>query len=714
MKNFRIAVIGNPNSGKSTLFNVLTGERVETGNWPGVTVEKKEGILSFVGLEDTKISLIDLPGVYGLSISLEDDTSGALDEKIACDYLLTEKVDLIINVLDATNLERNLFLTMQLADLDCPLLLAVNMYDLSSKKKMEIDFAKLEKIIGYRAVAISAKKQKGIDNLKDAILKFVRGEYPENFHLRETKEKLYSFEILSLLNNATALFDKQRNARFFATKAVSSLVSLENYNPSVAAKVKNLVRDKKDLDLAFADANCTLAHSIMNEVVSFKGEISKNKSDFVDKIILNKYLSIPIFIGVMYFVFFFSINFGEMLQGYLQIFIDNYFLTVVSAVLDKFYLSPILYTVIVDGFIKGVVTVLLFLPILFSVYLVIGFLENSGYIARAVFIVDRIMRFLSLPGRAFLPMLLGFGCSVPAVLSTRSLEKPRDRVLTAMMVPFMSCSAKFAIYAIFVTAFFPKNGTNVMFLLYFLGIGFAFFTGCFLKNTVLKGEPSSLMMELPCYHIPSLKIIFQQTFLHIKSFLFKATQIIVPFCILLSFLNAPVRHWMVEERDSSATLIEQIGQKMVPAFAPMGISEDNWQAVVGLITGVAAKETVVSTLNTLYAHGDANKDTKSVFSNMVNKFSQKGSAFAYLLFLLLYCPCIPTLATLWKEFGKKWALFSMFWNTLLAYGVATIYYQACNFIGNEAKASIAILSVLAFFVLFFWVLKKGKFLKYGI
>lgn len=655
----RVALAGNPNSGKSTVFNALTGASQRVGNWPGVTVERKTGFFKQNGIA---VDVIDLPGTYAL---LNEDQCSSLDEKIACDFLQNHSIDLIVNVLDASNLERNLYLTTQLLSLNIPMILAINMMDVAEQKGLQIDLTELEKTFGCPVIALNAARKKGIDVLKKMIVA------PQK-----------------------------------------KCAQINNILPTIEKNTE------EDADILLADARYRFIQTVIQKSVK---KIARDKTwtARIDRIVLNRVLGIPIFLLMMYGLFFFSINIGGAFQDFFDMGSDTIFVGGFSQLLTNLHFPSWLVALLANGIGKGINTTITFIPVIGAMFLFLALLEDSGYMARAAFVVDRLMRALGLPGKSFVPMIVGFGCNVPAVMATRTLENRRDQILTVMMSPFISCGARLAIYTVFVAAFFPKGGQNVVFSLYLIGILMAVLTGFLLRKTILTGEPAPLVMELPLYHLPNVQTLLLHAWQRLRGFVLRAGKLIVPICVLLGALNAINLDGSLNQGEGDTrSLLSATGRLVTPIFAPMGIEQDNWPATVGLVTGVLAKEVVIGTLNTLYsqsghlaldnttsfdfmgglkeavlsipanfaalshslgnpvlAKAPVHTLSQSVYGVMYKSFSGQLSAFAYLLFVLLYFPCVSTTAVMFREVGRGWTVFSVLWSTGVAYAVSVTFYQ---------------------------------------
>ncbi len=718
--NLKIGLVGNPNCGKTTLFNVLTSSRQRVGNWPGVTVERKSG---FFEVADARVEVIDLPGTYSLVIASE---TSSVDERIACDYILNGEADLIINILDASNLERHLYLTLQLLEMKVPMIVVLNMMDVAQQREIKIASNVLAKKLGCTVVCIEAHNAKGIAELKNAIVSVT--------HLQDIKLDWHDEIFYQSINTLSLQIQKLIPEKFYARSYWLAMRLLENdfFAQHLAGdSVKPLVLQSQkhfqevlseDPDILFADARYRFIQNLMTQTVVKNSVSLKTWTERIDKIILNRVLGIPIFLAVMYVMFLFAINVGGAFQDFFDMGSNTIFVEGLAHVLANIGLPNWLITIFANGIGKGINTTVTFIPVIGALFLFLAFLEDSGYMARAAFVVDRGMRALGLPGKSFVPMIVGFGCNVPAVMAARTLDNKRDRILTVMMSPFMSCGARLAIYAVFTAAFFPVGGQNIVFALYLIGIVMAMLTGLLLRKTVLQGDPAPMVMELPTYHVPQLKTLFLHAWQRLKGFLFKAGKLIIPICILIGALNGLNSDGSMNMDDGSSTsLLSVVGRFFTPIFAPMGIHQDNWPATVGLVTGVLAKEVVVGTLNTLYSqvghfatvHADtfsfwgglrdafmsipANLSqlgsslgnpvlakapvhtlTQGVYGLMYQRFDGQVGAIAYLLFVLLYFPCISTTAAMLREVNRAWTWFSICWSTGIAYCVAVMFYQAAT------------------------------------
>ena len=747
-----IAVLGNPNSGKTTLFNSLTGARQRVGNWAGVTVEKKTGLYTF---GDRTVHLVDLPGTYSLDVG-QGHTS--LDERLARNYVLSQEASLYINVVDASNIERNLYLTTQMLEMKCPLIVVLNMMDVARKQRIDINVAELSRRLGCPVVAVVGHSARDADTLKSVIEKQLS---------EPMRQAPVDVRYSSLLNEAvtevgTAVACKARELgvteRWLAVCLLEGDQGLEVLMDSAQMAQVREVRERltgqlgEDVDILFADQRYTFIGDITAQAVNRRGMVSRGSTEKIDSVVLNRFLGIPIFLAAMYLMFMFTINVGgafidffDGLTGTLLVDGGHYLLAQLGA-------PPLLATVLADGIGGGIQIVSTFVPIIGCLFLFLSFLEDSGYMARAGFIMDRAMRAIGLPGKAFVPVLVGFGCNVPAVMASRTLEQERDRKLTIMMSPFMSCGARLPVYALFAVVFFPQSGQNIVFALYLTGIAVAIVTGLIMKNTLLPGDASPFVMELPKYHLPSLKSMLLRTWERLKSFVIKAGKTIVVMVMVLTLLDSFSMDGTQGHRNSEKSLLSNIGSHITPLFAPMGMREDNWPAAVGIFTGIFAKEAVVSTLNATYsslAEGSEGEEPSqfdlsagigaafasvadnlsalsqtvtdplgldigtvddkkqaaveqgvqsATYSMMYSFFGTQEAAFAYLLFILLYIPCVAVLGAVQREIGKKWAVMVAVWTTFVAYVVATAYYQLAT-LSLHRESSLMVLALLAGVVL---------------
>jgi len=746
MNKLTVGLIGNPNSGKTTLFNQLTGSRQRVGNWAGVTVERKEGHFSTI---ENQVTLVDLPGTYSLT-TISAQTS--LDEQIACHYILGGEADVLINVVDASNLERNLYLTLQLLELGLPCVVALNMLDIAEKQAIAIDIEALSARLGCPVIPMVSTKGSGIDALKLAIDKKQPNQHTRHVHYPEV-----------LLTEASLLADSmsaeipEHRRRWLALQMLEGDIYSHSYagnsEQQLAESHQRVTQTLDDPALIIADARyqaiATLCEAVSNTLTAKPNQLTA----MMDKVILNRYLGLPIFLLVMYLMFILAINIGGALQpifdaGSIAIFVNG--IQWLGYTLD----FPQWLTVfLAQGLGGGINTVLPLVPQIGMMYLFLSFLEDSGYMARAAFVMDRLMQALGLPGKSFVPLIVGFGCNVPSVMGARTLDAPRERIMTIMMAPFMSCGARLAIFAVFSAAFFGQKGALIVFSLYILGIVMAILTGLLLKYTIMRGEASPFVMELPVYHVPHLKSLLLQTWQRLKGFILRAGKIIILVSILIGGLNSfSFNGQAVDNINQSA--LASVSKVLTPLLNPIGVQDDNWQATVGLFTGAMAKEVVVGTLNTLYTAEDIQNDdfdpatfnlldelqdavtetwdslkdtfSLSVFANpieaskgdgemaggamgtMSSKFGSEAAAYSYLIFVLLYIPCISVMGAIARESSRGWMMFSALWGLNLAYSLSTLYYQTVTFSEHPRYSLTCILAVVLFNILLVCGLRRAR------
>jgi ferrous iron transport protein B len=699
------ALVGFANSGKSTLFNLLSGGSQVVGNWSGVTVSAKRKELT---LANKQILLSDLPGLSSLVQRAEQGQ----DLTISHEFLLNEDINILINVVDATQLKRQLHLTRQLLELGIPMLVLLNKAD--RKEAAAIDCKILSQELGCQVVEISAQNKSSVTEIEEA--------------LRQIKDTY--------------------KAKFTDVKkdVVQDVATTEKES----CECKD---DKKDI------TDLQKRHQWVNKVVK-EAALEKISpvgfSDKIDSVVLHPVMGIPVFLGMMYLLFMFAINIGGAFIDFFDILGGTLFVSYPIYYLEMLNL-PLWLVTIFEGIGSGVQTVATFIPIIACLFIGLSLLESSGYLARAAFVVDSVMQKIGLPGKAFVPLIVGFGCTVPAVMSTRVLDSERERITTVMMSPFMSCGARLPVYALFAAAFFPENGQNLVFMLYLIGIAAAIFTGFLLKKTTLPGNSSLNIMELPLYEVPRLSYITARVWRRTKGFVTGAGKTIVIVVCLINFVNSIGTDGSVGNQDSESSVLSQSAKLVLPVLAPMGIKEDNWQAGVGIITGIFAKEVLVATFNSLYSPSTGDETAVPSLSKswdeavisikanllglspddplgmkvgdvsdlaiasqeqevaittyqvMQSSFDGQLGAFSYLLFILLYTPCIAAMGAIKNEVGTKWATFAALWSFTLAYLVATLCYQLGRFSQNPTMASVSIVTVFfIFFAIYAWLKHKGK------
>jgi len=714
MKEITVAVIGNPNVGKSTLINAIAGTRLQVGNWPGVTVEKKTALLQ---VDDLIINLVDLPGIYSL-------TPFTQDEIIARDFLIKEKPDLIIDVVDATNLERNLYLLLQILELSIPVVVALNMFDEVKRKGYEIDISALENALGIKVVPTVATKGEGVKELLLAIK-----EIAENKDAYIPQILNYGKEIEEALKKLKEMLEKdypqvleKYPSRWLCLnllegdKTVLKETGL-TYIKNVLEEIRKPLIDtfNDDVDTILADTRYALARGINKEVVRKKEKLEPDFTERVDNIVLNRFLGIPVFLVIMWIVFKIAFDFSGPFCDWVDGVISGPIARWTSISLNALHSPEWLKSLIVDGIIGGVGAVLVFVPLIGIFMFMITFLEGSGYLARAAFVMDRIMHSFGLHGRSFIPLVIGFGCNVPSIYATRVLETERDRKLTALLCPCISCSARLPVYVLLAGAFFAKYGATVIWSLYILGIITAVILGIILNKTLYKGMKPVFIMELPPYRMPTFKYLMTYTWEKLKHFLIKAGTFILAFSILVwVLLNIPYG------APKDQTALAKIGKVISPVFGPLGFG--NWEASSALLTGVVAKEIVVSTMAQIYGVEEEEesqekttfrediknilisfgKTIKDSFSNLFTLKSgvfeteevENGlknrlqniftplSAYAFMVFVLLYWPCMVFAFTLKTEFGSWKFLGQAFLiYTIIPWITAFIVYQGGNLLG---------------------------------
>ena len=602
-KIFTIAIAGNPNCGKTALFNALTGSRQRVGNWPGVTVEKKEGFLDLGGRQ---IRVVDLPGTYAIFANAED-------ERAAVDYLLSREASLIINIVDASNIERNLFLTSQLADMGIPMVIAVNMMDIAEKRGLEIDLNALSEAYGVPCISLSAVNDRSVTNFISEMAHILAAP------MRAPKPIAYSDKIESVVKSLepkVAPVAKLLNAdnRWVALmylghdKSYADKFNEADVEMDLAAIAKELGEEPQ---FAMAESRYSKAHEIASQVI--ESNIPKTTfSDKLDSILLNRWLSLPVFLLIMYLVFWLAVTVGSTFIDFFDILFGAIFVDGLGYVLGDVLGCPAFVTAILaSGVGAGIQTVSTFVPVIFFMFLCLSFLEDSGYMARGAFVADRFMRFLGLPGHAFVPMMVGFGCSVPGIMGSRILESKRERFLTIFLVPFMSCGARLPVYALFAAAFFGKQAGSIVFLLYLAGVLFAIVYGMILRRSLFQGQASNFVMELPPYHLPKMKSLLIHCWQRLRDYVVRAGKVITIAVAALGFLNSfgiVNGEFTAGNNDSENSLLAITGKAITPIFEPFGIEKENWPASVSLVTGLLAKEAVIGTMNSLYSMAEENSE----------------------------------------------------------------------------------------------------------
>lgn len=632
-KLLTIAIAGNPNCGKTALFNALTGARQHVGNWPGVTVEKKEG---YFELGDRQIRLVDLPGTYALFANAED-------ERAAVDYLLSREASLIINIVDATNLERNLFLTSQLADMKIPMVIAVNMMDIAENRGIQLDLDELSDFYGVPCIPLSAVSEKSVTNFISQMGHVLARPMPlpkQMVYGDKVEEAVKVLEpkvapVAKLLDADSRWVSLMYlgNEKSYADKFAEAGVKLDK------AKVVKILGEEPEFTMA--ENRYSISHEVAGKA-TVSVRTKKTFSDKLDAVLLNRWAALPIFLVVMYLVFWIAVTIGSAFIDFFDVLFGAIFVDGLGYLLGDVLGCPSFVTAILaDGIGAGIQTVSTFIPVIFFMFLCLSFLEDSGYMARAAFVADRFMRFLGLPGRAFVPMMVGFGCGVPGIMGSRVLESKRERFLTIFLVPFMSCGARLPVYALFAAAFFGKMAGTVVFLLYLAGVLFAIAYGLFLKKSLFQGQASNFVMELPPYHLPKFKSLMIHCWQRLRDYIWRAGKVITIAVAILGFLNSfgIVEKAVDDASTGSATETEQsagfeftagngdsensllsiIGKAITPVFEPFGVERENWPASVSLFTGLLAKEAVIGTMNSLYSMAGENNSESGIQNSESNE-----------------------------------------------------------------------------------------------
>lgn len=742
-KKFTIAIAGNPNCGKTTLFNELTGGKQRVGNWPGVTVEKKEGRYKY---NDKIINVIDLPGIYSLSAYSED-------EKVACDYILSGEPDLVVNIVDATNLDRNLFLTIQLIEMKVPVLILLNMMDVVAEQHIDINIELLAKELDLPVIGISAVNSNDIARTKKYIEKSIINKSISN-HLVK-----YPNEVENLIEKWSNTLKKMNkeiniNNRWIAIKLFENdywikhrITKLKYLNEkdidNDIKKIESILKESSEIILA--DYRYGFIHSIIKMTVKKRPD-KKSLTDKIDKIILNKMIGLPIFLVTIYLVFWITINIGGAFIDFFDIFFGAIFVDGTKVILTNLNTPLWIIALLADGIGTGIKTVMTFVPIIFIMFLILSILEDSGYMARAAFLMDKYMKFIGLPGKSFVPLIVGFGCTVPAIMATRTLDSKKDRFLTIFMTPLMSCGARLPVYALFTASFFNKSvAGNVVFSIYLTGILLSVLTGLIFKNTIFKGEPSYFIMELPPYNMLRIKHILFHTWFKLRLFIFKAGKMIIIAITILGFLNSIGIDGSIGNTGSKNSVLSKLGILITPVFKPMGIKKENWPASVALLTGLFAKESVIGTLNSLYTQMDSQEvkteagisgfniieNFKNAFlsikTNLLNLFFNNNSynndekfaillkkyfstnwvtAYAYLLFVLIYFPCVAALGAIIREIGVLMGILNVAYLTVLGWITATLFYQILT--GHQLLWIVFPIILFILIIGFLYILSKIK------
>ena len=680
-----VALIGTPNSGKTTLFNALTKSRQRVGNWSGVTVERMSG---YYFTDETNVEVIDFPGLYGI----EEEVNVSVDQRIAWSALQENNADIYLNVVDATSLQHGLFLTTQLLELEIPVVVVLTMMDVARRQGIDLDTDVLSDQLGCPVVSIEPKKLNNLVELRDEI---DRGKIPQK---------------RAGLADTTARFE-------YVDQVVAMVVERKN---------------KKE-----------------------------RLTDRVDKFVLHRVLAIPVFLCVMYAMFFVAVNVGSAFIDLFDLLGSAFLVEGPRMLLDGWGVPSIISALVCDGIGGGLQLVCTFIPVIGTLFLCLVLLEDSGYMSRIAFVLDKPLSAIGLPGKAFVPLIVGFGCNIPSVMGTRILDGKPDRILTCIMAPFMSCGARLTVYVLFASAFFPTSGHNIVFALYLLGIVVAIGTAWLVRKHLVKQASNAFAHDLPSYRVPSFRGVWTSTLHRLKGFIVRAGKIIVIVVLALNMASTIGTDLSVGNENKENSLLSAFGRLITPVFHPMGVEKDNWPATVAIFTGMFAKEVVVGTLDTLYTPPDQEDEFNfhetigAAFQSVPENVSQLGGslvdplgagfessnddsavaqnndvqintvaamkalfhgglgAFSYLVFVLLYMPCVATIGVIWKEIGRFWACFSMIWSVVIAYTAAVTCYQlgliASQPLQSLITTALALcLAATAFVLLVFWGKKNAK------
>ena len=716
-KRLTIALAGNPNAGKTTIFNQLTGARQKVGNWSGVTVEKKEGSLTF---RDYDITVVDLPGIYSL-------TAYSIEEVVARNYILEEHPDVVVDILDASNIERNLYLAVQLIELNIPLVFAMNMVDVAKARGIIIDYDQLSRLLGVPMVQTVGTKGQGISGLIDTVIGVATGKDPTSRHIHVNYGKEIEEEIVNIKGVIRKDPDLYRSyyPRWFALKLLERDRLVEERARKSASgheimaqversrhRIQSILGD--DPETAIAEARYGFISGALKETMRLSLADKKTISDKIDQVLTNRLLGFPVFLFFMYSLFQATFTIGAYPVEWIEKGVE-----LLSGFATSHMAPGLLRDMVTGGVISGVGGVIVFLPNILLLFLGISLFEDTGYMARAAFIMDRIMHSLGLHGKSFIPLLMGFGCNVPAIMATRTLESRRDRLLTILINPLMSCSARLPVYVLLAGAFFPHAAGNVIFGIYILGVVLAILVGRVMSVTIFKGESAPFVLELPPYRLPTLKSVFLHMWENTRVYLQKMGGVVLAFSIVIWFLGTFPRNIeysqaytakikvleesmaemeraggkargrivmlkeqikrlksSIEEERLANSYIGRIGKAIEPVIAPLGF---DWKLGVSLVTGFVAKEVVVSTMSVLYQAGE--EDTSSLQRALRNSGIDRCTALSFMVFVLIYVPCMVTVVTIWRETASVgWAVFSVGYLMVLAWIVAFVTKVTCAFV----------------------------------
>ena len=677
-REMRVALAGNPNCGKTTLFNALTGSSQYVGNWPGVTVEKKEGRTDIHG---RPVTVVDLPGIYSLS-------PYSMEEIVARDFIIGEAPDAIINIVDATNLERNLYLTVQLLELERPMVMALNFMDEVEKNGDHIDVERLSRSLGIPVVPITAKTGEGIDELMHAAHRQMHVGYtiePDDLYDDFTHEIHHRVGEL-IHDRAYAAHIPAHWAAIKLLEGDSVVEAALALDAETRAAVETVAGEYEQGD-PLGDRETMIADSRYRYIASVlegsyqraRGEGEKSVSDRIDRIATHRVLAVPAFLAAMLIIFYITFGpFGSWLSGLVGTLMSDVIGNGLRGALTAAGAAPWLISLCVEGIVAGVGGVLTFLPQIALLFFFLSLLEDSGYMSRAAFIMDRLLKRFGLSGKAFIPMLMGFGCTVPAVMGARTMENEKDRRMTIMLVPFMSCSAKLPVYGLIAAAFFGRMAGLTVFSLYLLGLLLAIVSGLIFKKTLFRGDTAAFVLELPPYRMPALKNTLRHVWEKVRDFLVRAGTLILVMSVVLWFLQSFDTHLLLTD-DPENSLLGVIGGFIAPVFRPLGFG--TWQAAVALLTGLVAKEAVVASLSMFYGFS-LTAGSSVVAGALSGTFATPLAAFAFLTFVLLYVPCVAAVSAIRREMNSlRWTLRSVVWQLLTAYIMSLLVYQLGSLLG---------------------------------
>lgn len=687
-----IALLGNPNSGKTSIFNLLTGSNQQVGNWPGVTVEKKSGIYR----KDKNVCIQDLPGLYSLS-------PYSLDEQVARDFLVKTPPDALINIVDSTNLERSLYLTLQLMEFGIPMVLALNMSDLLESQGKKIDLEKLSYSLGIPVITTSAIKNKGLDEVVKAALRSPEVQPLDYDHRLEGA--------LSEISKVTGFTNRFEQIKVFeGDQLLLTKLSAEQLDEveEIVSITEKLMTDDRE-SIIVNERYDLIGHFVQLSVSQTEtGKV--NLTDRIDQIITHKWLGLPIFVFIMWLVYFISIQtVGTAATDWLNdVFFGQWLPDLIANGMNALAVTPWVQDLVLNGVVAGIGAILGFVPQIFVLFLLLGILEDSGYMARVAFVMDRIFRRFGLSGKSFIPMLIASGCGVPGIMATRTIEQERDRKITIMVTTFMPCSAKLPIIALVSGAFFP-HASWVAPSAYFLGMSMIILSGIILKKTrMFSGDTSAFIMELPTYHLPYALTVLKYAFDRAFSFVKRAGTIIFAMNVLIWFTSN--YNWTLAHVDASQSILADVGKVVAVVFAPLGFGE--WRATVATITGLIAKETIVGTMGVLFAHNSG--DSHQLWSAVQATYTPL-SAYSLLVFNLLCAPCVAAISTIYKEMGDvRWTLRAVGFQTLVAYSMSFIIYQLGSFFSSQNFDVLSLVALLVLLVGIYFIFRKGKDVSYEL